>query len=331
MSTANFKENTLFLGDNLEIMQGMNSECVDLIYLDPPFFTQRDWGDFDDRWKSIDDYISFLEIRCKEMHRILKNTGSFYLHCDPTASHYIKVMLDNLFGFDNFRNEIVWLRKHEQHNFATKQMTRQHDIIFYYSKTKKSKYNIQYLPYKEGYIDNDYKHEDKRGKYQTFPCTNESGGNKPYSFMGITRAWRFKKERMQQMYDDDMLTQATQTSPFRYKKYVDDAKGIRLSDLWIDIKPVRGTECTGYKTQKPLELLERIIKASSNEGDIVLDPFCGSGTTLVAAQRLGRKWVGIDLSATAITLAKKRMLQQVNLFDKNKPNIEHKAPSRTTD
>ena len=246
-------------------------------------------------------YLSYMAERIFVMHRLLKDTGSLYLHCDPTASHYLKMILDAIFGEKNYRNEIVWKRKQDVHNLATKQCGKAHDIILWYSMSAETKYNKQYTNYTDEYIKTAYRHKDKNGRYRTLPCTNESGGNRPYNFMGITRAWRFTASRMQQMYDDNLLVQSTPTSPFQYKKYFGDAKGVPLEDLWLDIKAVRGKgESLGYPTQKPLALLARIIKASSNKGDCVLDPFAGCGTTAEASFRLGREFLGIDISAYAI-------------------------------
>ena len=239
-------------------------------------------------------FLCFLSVRLIEMHRILKETGSIYLHCDPTASHYIKMCLDAIFGRKNFRNEIVWKRRKDTHNLASHHMGRIHDIIYYYVKSYEGKYHIQYTPYDPEYINSHYKYEDTTGKYRLLPCTNEKGGNRPYSFRGITRAWRFSEQTMNDMLKSDLLVQLTSGGPYYYKKYLSEAKGVPLQDLWTDIPPVRGADSTGSPDQKPLALYERIIKASSNEGDLVLDPFCGCATTIIAADNLKRRWVGID-------------------------------------
>ena len=190
-------------------------------------------------------------------------------------------------------------------------MTRAHDTIFWYAKSQEAVYDIQYTPYSADYIATHYKFSDGRGRYATFPCTNETGGNRHYEFRGITRAWRFSPERMQEMYEQGLLTQATPTSPFRYKKYLDPEAGVKVSDIWTDIKGARGQERTGYPTQKPLALYERIIKASSNQSDLVLDPFAGCATTCVAAERLGRQWVGIDLNEPAREIIQQRLQREV--------------------
>ena len=261
------------------------------------------------RKPSLAAYLINMSLRLRAMRRVLKKTGSIYLHCDPTASHYLKLVMDSIFGKKNFRNEIVWLRKQgERHNLAKLRMPSSHDVILWYGKSKNTKYNIQFTPYSNEYIKKNYKHKDKRGFYSTFPCTNDAGGNREYEFRGITRAWRFSPERMQEMYDNDLLVQATPSSPFRYKKYLDSKAGVKIEDVWVDIPQVRRGEATGYPTQKPLALLERIIKASSKPGDIVLDPFCGCGTTVHAAEALDRKWIGIDISPFSTGLIRERII-----------------------
>ena len=249
-------------------------------------------------------YLVMMGIRIVEMHRILKPTGSFYLHCDPSASHYLKIILDAVFEAQNFRNEIVWKRRLDTHNLATSHMGRNHDIIFYYVKSPETVYHIQYTPYDPEYIRSHYKHEDYRGKYRLLPCTNETGGNRPYTFRGVTRAWRFSENTMKEMDKSDLLVQLREGGPYYYKKYLSDAEGVPLQDLWTDIAPVRGDDRTGYPTQKPIELYKRIVAASSNEKDLILDPFCGCGTTLMAAEELNRAWIGIDLTYLAIGAVK---------------------------
>ena len=249
-------------------------------------------------------YLVMMAVRIVEMHRILKNTGSLYLHCDPTASHYLKIVLDSVFEPQNFRNEIVWKRRLDTHNRATSHMGKNHDTIFYYAKSAETVYNIQYTPYNPAYIESHYKYEDTTGTYRLLPCTNETGGNKPYTFEGVTRSWRFSETNMNEMHESDLLVQLQEGGPFYYKKYLKDAKGVPIQDIWVDIAPVRGNDRTGYPTQKPRALYEQIIRASSNKGDIVLDPFCGCGTTLLAAEAAERQWIGIDLTYLAIGAVK---------------------------
>ena len=244
-------------------------------------------------------YLVMMAARIVEMHRLLKDTGSLYLHCDPAASHYLKIILDAVFDAKNFRNEIVWKRRLDTHNLSTFHMGRNHDIVFYYGKSRQAAYRIQYTPYDPDYIKSSYKHEDAKGPYRLLPCTNESGGNKPYAFKGVTRAWRFSEENMKEMYKSDLLVQLREGGPYYYKKYLSEAKGVPLQDIWTDIPPVRGKVSIGYPTQKPMDLYQRIVKASTDEGALVLDPFCGCGTTLIAAEALNRRWIGIDLTYLA--------------------------------
>ncbi len=240
-------------------------------------------------------FLCFLSVRLLEMHRVLKDTGSIYLHCDHTANSYIRMALDAIFGKNNFVNEIAWLRKDgEKHNLAARKFPQAHDTIYYYAKSKEYTHNPVFLPYSAEYIDKNYHKTDSNGQYATFPCTNESGGNTVYEFQGIKRAWKFKKSEMEEMYQKGLLTQATPTSPFRYKKYLSDAEGVKIPDIWTDTARFEKNEKTGSPDQKPLALYERIIEASSNEGDIVLDPFCGCATTIIAANNLNRRWISID-------------------------------------
>ena len=262
---------------------------------------------------SIAAYLSFMAIRLIEIHRILKPTGSLYMHCDHTASGYLRQLLDGVFGKDNFRNEIIWKRRQEKHNLARRQVGNIHDTIYWYARSPKAIYNIQFLPYSEEYIAKGYKLKDERGLYQTFPCTNEAGGNKPYEFRGITRAWRFEPKRMEAMYQAGLLVQATPDSPFRYKKYLEDADGVKLQDLWDDVGAARGNERTGYPTQKPIALAERIIKASTNPGAVVLDCFAGCAYTALAAEKIRqsdpeqeRIWAACDINLRAWTVFKRQ-------------------------
>jgi len=247
-------------------------------------------------------YLGYMAKRLAVVRDKMKPAASIYLHCDPTAGHYLKIMMDSIFGAENYRNQITWKRRKEVHNLAKKHLGRTHDTIYFYAKSAKAVYRTQFLPYGEEYVAQNYKHEDEKGPYCLLPCTNELGGNKPYTFRGITRAWRFEPERMEQMLRDGLLVQLRPNSPFRYKKYLKDAEGVPLQDVWTDIAPVRGKESLGYPTQKPAQLLKRIVEMSSKKGDTVLDPFCGCGTTIAAAELLGRRWIGIDISVAAIKI-----------------------------
>ncbi len=257
------EKNKLFCDDNLDVLPTMEKESVDLIYIDPPFFSNRNyeiiWGDeaeirsFEDRWEGgIHVYVDWIKQRVMELHRVLKPTGSFYLHCDWHAGHYLKVMCDEVFGRNHFQNEVVW--SYRTGGATKRRFGRKHDTIFFYTKSDKWIFNTvkvkSYQSHKYGY------------KFPAYEIDTKTG--EQYS-------WVYTR------------------------------------DVW-DITMGTGTgERMGYPTQKPEALLERIIKASSNEGDLILDAFCGCGTTLVVAHKLGRRWIGIDISPSAISLIKKRL------------------------
>ena len=311
---ANVNPKTIFTGDNLPIMRGMNSESVDLIYLDPPFNSKANYAapigseaagaEFKDTWTLSDvdatwldlieakypqlnrvihaamtnsdkSYLIYMAVRLLEMHRILKDTGSIYLHCDPTMSHYLKLVLDAVFGKAQFRNEIVW----HYYNVAStsrKFLGRKHDTIFFHAKSEKAFFNW----------------DDMREPYS--PDSN----------------WAKSSES----YGDS--------------RYAPNKKGKLMHDVWrMPTINNMAKERTGYPTQKPLALLDRIIKASSNEGEVVFDPFCGCATTLVAADRLQRDWIGIDISAKAAELVVERISNDQGMFE----DIIHRSdiPNRT--
>ena len=291
----NVENRTIFEGDNLHILRGLDSETVDLIYLDPPFNSNKTYeapigstaagaafrdawtlSDLDDAWhgelaerepalysaisaaefshsRGMKAYLIMMGIRMLEMHRILKPTGSIYLHCDPTASHYLKIVLDSVFGNKNFRNEIVWC--YAGGNPSLKNYPKKHDILLRYTMSEKYTFNVEYKPY-----------------------SNHNEAGKRFSTKGMSKR-----------------------RGLNYR-----AEGTPVNDWWTDIKPLINLhrERLGYPTQKPRSLYERILQASSNKGDFVLDPFCGCGTTLMAAEALGRQWIGIDLTYLAIGAVK---------------------------
>jgi site-specific DNA-methyltransferase (adenine-specific) len=262
-------------------------------------------------------YLVMMTIRLIELRRVLKPTGSLYLHCDPTAGHYLKVVLDTIFGTRNFRNEIVWKRTtaHSDVVQGARDMGRVHDLILRYSKTLRPEWNPVYVPYDKGYIDKIYRYVDGSGRrYQTQPLhARKPGGDTRYVWRGQLpppgRYWAFSKENMQKLEAEGRIVYSRTGVP-RYKIYLDESLGKSIQDLWDDIPAVhlKPSERLGYETQKPLALLERIIQASSNEGDVVLDPFCGCGTAVVAAHKLNRHWIGIDITYLAITVMKERLL-----------------------
>ena len=262
-------------------------------------------------------YLTMMAQRMIELHRVLKPTGSIYLHCDPTASHYLKLLLDAVFDARNFRNEIVWLRTTAK-GLMSRQLPNNHDIILGYRKTNESTWNVDatFQPYDEHSLDAKtaakYSHRDPDGRlYQLDNLLNPNRDrpNLTYEFLGITRVWRWTKERMQAAYDQGLVIQPSPGAVPRLKRYLDEQRGRPFGDVWTDIPPInsQAKERLGYPTQKPEALLERIINASSNEGDVVLDPFCGCGTATVAAERLNRRWIGIDITHLAITLVRHRL------------------------
>ena len=323
-------KNTLYYGDNLYILRDMPNEFVDLVYLDPPFNSNRNYNvlfkeetgkdsaaqieAFGDTWHWNDKaeeayhalvtqqdeaiskmieamrqfiganqmmaYLVMMAARLVELHRVLKPTGSLYLHCDPTASHYLKVVLDTIFGAQNFRNEIVWKRSnpksHISRNFPTCT-----DTILRFTKSGQYTYHQPYESHDPEYVESAYKYTDENGLYRLLPLLNPNDDrpNLTYEFLGVKRVWRWTKERMQKAYEDGLVVQLKPGAVPQYKKYLADSKGRTVTNCWTDIPQAAGNEALGYPTQKPVTLLERILSASSNPGDLVLDPFCGCGTT----------------------------------------------------
>ena len=262
-------------------------------------------------------YLSMMAPRLVELRRVLKSSGSIYLHCDATASHYLKILLDATFGPANFRDEIIWKRADTvKGNFGqgTRFFDRNTDSILFYAKSEANAFNQLFKPYSKEYIEGSYKHvESETGRrYQLISMTGPGGaskGNPHYEIMGITRYWRYSRETMQKLIDDGQVVQTSPGAVPRRKLYLDEGKGVPVQSLWDDIPALhsQAAERLGYPTQKPESLLERIILASSNEGDVVLDPFCGCGTTVAAAHKLGRRWIGIDITVLAIGLIKTRL------------------------
>jgi site-specific DNA-methyltransferase (adenine-specific) len=262
-------------------------------------------------------YLCMMAPRLVELRRVLKQTGSIYLHCDPTASHYLKLLMDAVFTLSNFQNEISWKRtttKGDYRQGATN-WPRIRDIILYYAKDARQKptFSQQFAAYSKEYIADKYGQKGKSGRAYMLDNLTAPGagsrGHPQYEFLGVTRYWRYNKEKMQALYKEGRVIQPSPGAVPRYKRYLDEMPGIAIGDSWDDIPPInsQAQERLGYPTQKPEALLERIIKASSNEGDLVLDPFCGCGTTIASAQRLKRRWVGIDITPLAITLIKHRL------------------------
>ena len=260
-------------------------------------------------------YLAMMAVRLIELHRVLKPTGSLYLHCDPTASHYLKLLLDGIFGPENFRNEIVWKRTSAHSDFrqGATHFGRVTDLILFFAKSEQHTFNQQFTPYDESYVERDYRRVDENGRrYRLSDMSGPGGasnGNPLYEVMGVARHWRYSKEKMEQLIAQGRVVQTRPGAVPQLKRYLDEMPGVPLQNLWADMPGInnRAKEFLGYPTQKPAALLERIIAASSNPGDVVLDPFCGCGTTVHAAQKLGRNWIGIDVTHLAISLVERRL------------------------
>jgi site-specific DNA-methyltransferase (adenine-specific) len=327
MPVAFLESSVLYCEDNLRQLAQFPSECIDLIYLDPPFFSNRNyeviWGDeaevrsFEDRWAGgIDVYIDWMSDRVRPLHRVLRPTGSLYLHCDPHASHYLKIMLDAIFGPEKFVNEIVWKRSsaHSDGRQGARHFGRVTDTILFYSKSEHRTFNPVYQPYDQEYIDRDYRRvEPETGRRYRIDNLQGPGGaakgNPFYEVMGVSRYWRYTQENMERLIAEGRVIQTRPGAVPQYKRYLDEMPGVPAQNLWTDLPQInnRSRERLGYPTQKPESLLRRIIGASSNKGDIVLDPFCGCGTTVAVAEAMGRQWVGIDISPTAVNIMNNRI------------------------
>ncbi|MBA7496931.1 hypothetical protein ES702_07540 [subsurface metagenome] len=298
-------ENIIYCGDNLTWLKKFPDKCIDLIYLDPPFFSNKHYEvifndgeeirSFEDRWKGgINHYIEWMKERIFELHRVLKDAGSFYLHCDWHASHYLKVTCDNIFGYNNFRNEIIW--HYRRWTNVQKQFQKMHDVILFYAKTDDNIFNPI-----EVEISDSQKNKFQKG-YDTNVIHTKDKIIRQIIIYDIEKV---KKARINISEYDNVVNR--------------EAPKVFSPDVWI-MPPInsQAKERMGYPTQKPEKLIERIILASSNKGDLILDSFCGCGTTIAVAQKLGRKWIGIDVSPSACKLMKSR----VSKFMGNNENVE---------
>ena len=260
--------NAVYLRDNLELLKEMEDETVNLIYIDPPFYSGVDYDEFSDRWNSKDLYLDFMRVRIKEMHRVLKETGSFYCHCDANAVFDLKPMIDEIFDIENFRREIIWnVGSVSGFKCQIKGWVRQHDNILFYTRSEDFTFNKQYMPYRKEYIKKMFRYKDEDGR-------------------------RYRKRRGGKQYLDEKPGKAI---------------GSVWNDIYSFQTRTRSKEYLGYPTQKPKKLLKRIVAASSNENEVVADFFCGSGTTLAAAKALNRRWIGVDNNSHAIEICKKRL------------------------
>ncbi len=357
--------NKLFFGDNLGVMrEHIASESVDLVYLDPPFNSKRDYNlifksakgqqsdaqitAFEDSWQwgpqaeqeysevmhqsntdaaeviqalrrmlgenDLLAYLTMMTNRLLDLHRVLKSTGSLYLHCDPTASHYLKIILDAVFDIKNFRNEIIWPRTNA-HNIASRYYSRVQDIIFFYTKSDIYTWNPQYLNFSPEQLKRYFPDPDTGELITGQDLTMTGNPKRNFTWRGTTppanRGWGLSLEELESMWGKGLILTKKDGTPRLdgRKVFLKDKAGKPLGSIWSDIDRIGNTsrERLGYPTQKPLELLERIIITSSNTGDLILDPFCGCGTAVHAAQKLDRRWVGIDITHLAISLIEKRL------------------------
>lgn len=394
MAEANFKNRTLYHGDNLKFLRGMNSETVDLIATDPPFNKNRDFhatpdslaagAKFQDRWswerdvhqdwvdQITDDYprlmeaiesarfahsdgmgafMCFMAVRLLEMWRVLKPTGSLYLHCDPTASHYLKAVMDAIFGWRRFRSDITWRRVNPTGRGSTR-FANNTDCILYYTVSQTFRWTQVHRPHDEQYIAKAYRHVGADGRRYRLDNLKGAGirrGSSGKPWKGVdpndsgshwavpNRAIPLElreadcQEKLDYLESIGRIYWPPRGKVPSYVRYLDEMPGTPVDTLWDDIGGLQSadSERTGYPTQKPLALYERIIKASSNEGDIVLDPFCGCATTPVAAERLGRQWVGIDIWDKAHEVVVDRLKNEVGLF--GEVHYMTDPPTRTDD
>lgn len=260
-------------------------------------------------------YLAMMAVRLVELKRVLKPAGSIYLHCDPTACHYLKIVMDAIFGADAFVNQITWKRSHAHNDGkqGSKHYGRNSDTILFYSRSPKRTWNPQYGPYSEDYIASEYWREEPDGRrYRISDMRGPGGaakGNPFYEVMGVSRYWAYSKASMDRMITEGRVVQTRPGAVPQMKRYLDEMPGVTAQEIWTDIPVInnRSKEALPYPTQKPLALLERIIKASSNEGDLILDPFCGCGTAIHAADRLHRNWIGIDVTYLAIQVIQDRL------------------------
>ena len=384
-SVCNVPSRTIFTGDNLDILRGVNSECVDLIYLDPPFNSNRSYAapldseargaEFDDVWtlsdmkeewvdeieyrrpslyhlingaklahsESMAGYLTFMSVRLLELHRILKPAGSIYLHCDPTASHYLKGIMDALFAPQNYRAQITWQRT-SAHN-DSRSFGNITDIVLFYSRQDRINIDPVRIPLDADYVERFYRYADERGRYQLGDLTAPRLGSgetgqlwRGYNPNQRGRQWNAPLRGRYAEWIDDAIIPGYRgiASPLarldalaetglihfpddggmpRLKRYLAGALGQAPSNLWTDIRPVNAwaREYTGWRTQKPLALLERIIGASSNPGDLVLDPFCGCATACIAAEKLHRQWIGIDILPQAAAVLNDRAKRELQI------------------
>ncbi len=379
MTDCNVRNRTIFCDDNIDVLLGINSECVDLIYLDPPFNKNKKFTapigssaegagfrdifreeDVKDEWlvtiredqpelyhylngiRGVGNsynfaYLAYMAIRLLECHRVLKPTGSIYLHCDPTMSHYLKGLMDCVFGEKKFRNEIIWERTTGRK--AGLQFGRAHDVILFYARPN-AHWNPPTIPQTERTAKgHDLMHDDF-GLYRLSDLSG-AGSGPPRTFDGQEiapprgRHWMFDQDGIDRLFQSGRIAYSRKGRP-RLKTYLKDTPGVSVRDIWTDVAPINAAaaERTGYPTQKPIALLRRILQASSNDGDVILDPFCGCATTCVAAEQLNRQWIGIDVSFKAYELVRMRLTKEAADPDdllkyRNEIHLRTDPPQRT--
>jgi DNA modification methylase len=333
--------NRLIWGDKKYVLPALDAELgnqVDLIYIDPPFATGQDFSlsiqvedeqfvkepsliemkAYRDTWGAgLDSYLEWFYSMAIHFHGLLADTGSLYVHVDPGVSHYVKTIFDEVFGRDQFRSELIWKRStaHSDAKQGRRQYGGIHDVILFYTKGDQWTWNPNHSAYDDEYVEKKYGSvEPETGRrYMLDNLTGPGGaakGNPSYEVMGVTRFWRYSKENMDALIEEGRIVQPSPGAVPRYKRYLDEMPGVPIQDIWTDLMPVNSmaTERLGYPTQKPEALLERIMQVSSNEGDLILDCVCGSGTTAVVAERLHRRWIACDLGRFAVHTTRKRLL-----------------------
>jgi site-specific DNA-methyltransferase (adenine-specific)/adenine-specific DNA-methyltransferase len=336
--------NMLIFGDNLQVMKTLlemkkkgklcnadGTPGVRLIYIDPPFATKQEFRGTQDQ-KAYQDkiagaqFVEFLRKRLVLLKELLSDDGTIYVHLDTKKSHYVKVILDELFNEARFENEIVWKRSSAHSDSAT--FANLHDTIFFYSRSERYVFNQLFQPYTEDYIEERYKHIDSDGRRfldRDLSSTGLRGGGYLYEWKSVTQEWRCPIETIKR-YEKENRLYYTSRGVARYKQYLDKMPGVALQDIWLDINAVnsQARERVEYPTQKPESLLERIIRTSSDKGDLILDSFAGSGTTLAVAEKLNRRWVGVDCGKLAIYTIQKRMLNLCREIGNKGPKLEPK-------
>jgi DNA modification methylase len=334
------KKNTIVCGDNIEWLNWIADDSVDLCYIDPPFFSNRDyeiiWGNgyelrsFGDRFSGgISHYIEWMRPRIELIHKKIKTSGSMFLHCDSHASHRLRCLLDDVFGDNNFRSEIIWKRQGAK-GLASTRLPNNHDTIFYYTKSEKFTWNRPFKAQDPEYIQKFYKHIEegtgRRYQLDNLANPNPNRPNLTYEYRGHLKVWRWTKERMKEADKQGLIYQKGQGVP-RLKRYLDENQGKAVDTVWDDIQSIQGQslERLGYPTQKPEALLHRLIGCASNPDDLVLDCFSGGGTTAIVCAETGRKFIIGDVSPVAIKVSAQRLNSNINEIKfeiKNVPKTE---------